>query len=129
MTTNLSLIAGAGRDIKQTIADICALVDGPVSAEVTADDYDTMLAEGRALAMIAPNVAVKVPLTRDGLNMPRAKRCWHSGQCHLMFYRWAGAACRQGRVAFISPFVGRLDDLGKDGMGLIEEHLFNLCQL
>ena len=122
VTTNPSLIAGAGRDIKQTIADICALVDGPVSAEVTADDYDTMLAEGRALAMIAPNVAVKVPLTRDGLKTCRALSdagtavnvtlCFTAGQALL--------AAKAG-AAFISPFVGRLDDLGKDGMGLIED--------
>jgi len=122
VTTNPSLIAGAGRDIKQTIADICALIDGPVSAEVTATDYDTMLAEGRALAAIAPNVAVKVPLTRDGLKTCRALSdagtavnvtlCFTAGQALL--------AAKAG-AAFISPFVGRLDDLGQDGMGLIEE--------
>jgi len=122
VTTNPSLIAAAGQDIKQTIAEICSIVDGPVSAEVTATDFETMLAEGRALAALAPNVTVKVPLTRDGLMTCRALRaddimvnvtlCFTAGQALL--------AAKAG-ASFISPFVGRLDDLGKDGMGLIEE--------
>ena len=122
VTTNPSLIAAAGQDIKQTIAEICSIVDGPVSAEVTATDFETMLAEGRALAALAPNVTVKVPLTRDGLMTCRALRaddimvnvtlCFTAGQALL--------AAKAG-ASFISPFVGRLDDLGKDGTGLIEE--------
>ena len=122
VTTNPSLIAAAGQDIKQAITDICSIVDGPVSAEVTATDFETMLAEGRALAALAPNVTVKVPLTRDGLMTCRALRaddimvnvtlCFTAGQALL--------AAKAG-ASFISPFVGRLDDLGKDGMGLIEE--------
>ena len=122
VTTNPSLIAAAGQDIKQAITEICSIVDGPVSAEVTATDFETMLAEGRALAALAPNVTVKVPLTRDGLMTCRALRaddimvnvtlCFTAGQALL--------AAKAG-ASFISPFVGRLDDLGKDGMGLIEE--------
>jgi transaldolase len=122
VTTNPSLIAAAGRDIKQTIAEICKIVDGPVSAEVTATDFEPMLAEGRILAALAPNVTVKVPLTRDGLMTCRRLRddgimvnvtlCFTAGQALL--------AAKAG-ASYISPFVGRLDDLGKDGMGLIEE--------
>jgi transaldolase len=122
VTTNPSLIAAAGQDIKQAITEICSIVDGPVSAEVTATDFEAMLAEGRALAALAPNVTVKVPLTRDGLTTCRALRaddimvnvtlCFTAGQALL--------AAKAG-ASFISPFVGRLDDLGKDGMGLIEE--------
>ena len=122
VTTNPSLIAKSGRDILDTIAEICGLVDGPVSAEVTATDFETMLTEGRKLAAIAPNVTVKVPLTRDGLMTCRALSdagtdvnvtlCFTAGQALL--------AAKAG-AKFISPFVGRLDDIGQDGMGLIEE--------
>ena len=122
VTTNPSLIAKSGQNIIDRIAEICAIVDGPVSAEVTATDYDTMLTEGRKLAGIAPNVAVKVPLTKAGLQTCRTLSdagtkvnvtlCFTAGQALL--------AAKAG-AAFISPFVGRLDDIGKDGMGLIEE--------
>jgi len=122
ITTNPSLIAKSGHNILETIAEICTLVDGPVSAEVTATDHQTMLAEGRKLAAIAPNVAVKVPLTRAGLQTCRVLSdagtkvnvtlCFTAGQALL--------AAKAG-AAFISPYVGRLDDIGKDGMGLIEE--------
>ncbi len=122
VTTNPSLIAGSGRNIMDAIGEICAIVDGPVSAEVTATDFETMLAEGRKLAGIAPNVAVKVPLTRAGLMTCRALAdagtrvnvtlCFTAGQALL--------AAKAG-ASFISPFVGRLDDIGQDGMGLIEE--------
>jgi len=122
VTTNPSLIAKAGRDIKQTIADICALTDGPVSAEVTATRAEAMLAEADILSAIAPNVAIKVPLTKDGLIVCRqlAARdimvnvtlCFSAGQALL--------AAKAG-ARFISPFVGRLDDLGADGMNLISD--------
>jgi len=122
VTTNPSLIAKSRRNILDTIAEICRLVDGPVSAEVAATDFQTMLAEGRKLASIAPNVTVKVPLNRDGLMTCRALSdagtdvnvtlCFTAGQALL--------AAKAG-AKFISPFVGRLDDIGRDGMGLIEE--------
>ena len=122
VTTNPSLIAKSGHNILDRVAEICAIVDGPVSAEVTATDYDTMLAEGRKLAGIAPNIAVKVPLTKAGLQTCQTLSdegtkvnvtlCFTAGQALL--------AAKAG-AAFISPFVGRLDDIGKDGMGLIEE--------
>lgn len=126
VTTNPSLIAKSGRPLLEAIADICALVDGPVSAEVTATDHDTMLAEGRRLAAIASNVAVKVPLTVDGLRTCRALAdegvtvnvtlCFSPQQALL--------AARAG-AGFISPFVGRLDDLGQDGIGLVRD----ICQI
>ena len=122
VTTNPSLIAKSGRRILDVIAEICELVPGPVSAEVAATDHATMLAEGRRLAKIAPNVAVKVPLTRDGLRTCRALAdegrmvnvtlCFSAAQAIL--------AAKAG-AAFISPFVGRLDDIGQDGMTLIAE--------
>ena len=122
VTTNPSLIAKSGRNILETIAKICTLVDGPVSAEVTATDFETMLTEGRKLAAIAPNVTVKVPLTEAGLRTCRdladsgtkvnVTLCFTAGQALL--------AAKAG-ASFISPFVGRLDDIGKDGMGLIED--------
>ena len=122
VTTNPSLIAQSGRNILDAIAEICDLVEGPVSAEVTATDFDTMLAEGKKLAGLADNVAVKVPLTEAGLRTCRVLSdggtkvnvtlCFTAGQALL--------AAKSG-ASFISPFVGRLDDLGQDGMGLIGE--------
>ena len=122
VTTNPSLIAKSGRDIKQTIADICAVVSGPVSAEVTATDLETMRREADILAAIADNVAVKVPLTPAGLQlcselsaqqiMVNVTLCFTAGQALL--------AAKAG-ARFISPFVGRLDDLGQDGMNLISD--------
>ena len=122
VTTNPSLIAKSGRDMIEVIGEICALVPGPVSAEVTATDHATMLAEGRKLAAIARNVAVKVPLTPDGLKtckvlagegtMVNVTLCFSPAQAIL--------AAKAG-AAFISPFVGRLDDIGTDGMQLIAD--------
>jgi transaldolase len=122
VTTNPSLIAKSGRDLLETITEICDLVDGPVSAEVTATDAETMLKEGQKLAKIADNVAVKVPLTEAGLSVCKALSdqgtmvnvtlCFSAAQALL--------AAKAG-AKFISPFVGRLDDIGSNGMGLIEE--------
>lgn len=122
VTTNPSLVAKSGRDFMEVLKEICEIVDGPVSAEVTATDHETMLAEGRKLAQVAPNVTVKVPLTWDGLKTCRALTdagtqvnvtlCFSANQALL--------AAKAG-ATFISPFVGRLDDLGQDGMELISE--------
>ncbi len=122
VTTNPSLIAKSGRDFKEVIAEICGIVDGPVSAEVTALDADGMVAEGRELAKIASNVTVKVPLTLDGLKacitlttegtMVNVTLCFSANQALL------AAKCG---ATFISPFIGRLDDINIDGMALIEE--------
>ncbi len=122
VTTNPSLVAKAKRDFKEVIAEICAAVAGPVSAEVAATDVEGMLKEGRALARIAKNVTVKVPLTWDGLKACRALTgdgtmvnvtlCFSANQALM--------AAKAG-ATFISPFVGRLDDAGQDGMELVRE--------
>tara|TARA_Y100000741_G_scaffold294299_1_gene234660 strand:- start:16 stop:675 length:660 start_codon:yes stop_codon:yes gene_type:complete len=122
VTTNPSLIYKQGSDMAETIKKICSLVDGPVSAEVTAIDFSKMLEEGEYLASLAKNVAVKVPLTPDGLKACKALReknimvnvtlCFSAAQALL--------AAKAG-ASFISPFVGRLDDIGEKGMDLIED--------
>ena len=122
VTTNPSLVAKAKRDFKEIIAEICAIVAGPVSAEVAATDLAGMLREGRTLAKIAKTVAVKVPLTWDGLKACRALTgegtmvnvtlCFSANQALL--------AAKAG-ATFISPFIGRLDDTVADGMDLIRE--------
>lgn len=122
VTTNPSLIAKSGRPFADVIAEICGLTDGPVSAEVVATDYDNMVLEGRKLAKIAENVAVKLPLTWDGLKACRTLAdegtpvnvtlCFSANQALL--------AAKAG-AAFISPFIGRLDDIHIDGMELIAE--------
>lgn len=122
VTTNPSLIAKSGRDILEVTREICVMVSGPVSAEVTATDADTMIAEGRKLAKIADNIAVKVPLTWDGLkacktlssegNMVNVTLCFSVNQAIL--------AAKAG-ATFISPFIGRLDDINLDGLQLIED--------
>ena len=122
VTTNPSLIAKSGKEFIPLIEEICKIIDGPVSAEVGATDYETMIKEGRKLAKIADNVAVKVPLTEDGLKvckelsdegtMVNVTLCFSAGQALL--------AAKAG-ATFISPFVGRLDDLCYDGLELISD--------
>lgn len=126
VTTNPSLIAKSGKQFLPLIAEICAVVEGPVSAEVASTDYETMIKEGRKLAAIADNVAVKVPLTPAGLKvckelsdegtMVNVTLCFSAAQAIL--------AAKAG-ATFISPFVGRLDDLAQDGMQLISD----ICQI
>ena len=122
VTTNPSLIAKSGRQFLPTIAEICELVPGPISAEVAATDSPTMIREGEKLAGIAPNVVVKLPLTFDGL-----KACAHfSGQgiktnVTLCFSATQALLAAKAGATYVSPFVGRLDDQGADGMALIEE--------
>lgn len=122
VTTNPSIIAKSGRPFKEVIAEICSIVTGPVSAEVTALDYEGMLKEGKELRKIAKNVAVKVPLTVDGLKtckalssegtMVNVTLCFSANQALL------AAKCG---ATFISPFIGRLDDINLDGMELISD--------
>ena len=122
VTTNPSLIKKSGRDILEVTKEICGIVSGPVSAEVTATDADTMIAEGRKLAELASNIAVKLPLTWDGLKacrvlsqegkMVNVTLCFAANQALL--------AAKAG-ATFISPFIGRLDDIHLDGMELIED--------
>jgi transaldolase len=122
VTTNPTLIAKSGRPMAEVIAEICDLVEGPVSAEAVADDVATMLAEGKKLSKIAPNVTVKVPLTREGLIVCRALSdegvktnvtlCFSVPQALL--------AAKAG-ATFVSPFIGRIDDTGENGMDLIRD--------
>ena len=122
ITTNPSLIAASGRNMIEVIKEITALVDGPVSAEVTATDYDTMLAEGRLLRQIAKNVAVKVPLTFDGLKA--CKTLTDEGtsvNVTLCFSATQALLAAKAGATFISPFAGRLDDIGGVGMELISD--------
>jgi transaldolase len=120
VTTNPSLILKSGRDIIEVTKEICSIVSGPVSAEVVATKADEMIAEGRKLAAIAPNIAVKVPLTWDGLQtckvlsgdgfMVNVTLCFSANQALI--------AAKAG-ATFISPFIGRLDDINMDGLELI----------
>ena len=122
VTTNPSLIAKSGRDFVEVVQEICDIIDGPISAEVTATEFDAMLEEGRKLAEIHKNITVKVPLTRDGLKtckalsgdgtMVNVTLCFSANQALL--------AAKAG-ATFISPFVGRLDDIGTEGMQLIDD--------
>ena len=122
VTTNPSLILKSGRDILEVTKEICSIVSGPVSAEVVALEADDMIAEGRKLAKIADNIAVKVPLTWAGLkacktlseegNMVNVTLCFSANQALL--------AAKAG-ATFISPFIGRLDDINLDGMDLIAD--------
>lgn len=122
VTTNPSLIAKSGRPIAEVIAEICDVVEGPVSAEVTATDHETMLREGRYLRTIADNIAVKVPLTVDGLKTCKVLADEGTAvNVTLCFSPAQALLAAKAGAAFISPFVGRLDDIGSEGMGLIAE--------
>lgn len=126
VTTNPSLVAKSGRDFFEVLREICDIVAGPVSAEVAATDFETMLSEGRTLARLADNIAVKVPLTPDGLKACRALAadgtmvnvtlCFSAAQAIL--------AAKAG-ASFVSPFVGRLDDIGADGLALVAD----ICEI
>ncbi|MBK6587223.1 MAG: fructose-6-phosphate aldolase [Acidobacteria bacterium] len=123
VTTNPGLVAKEGDvDFKEHIAKICALVKGDVSAEVTALDTAGMLAEGRELAKIASNVVIKVPLTLDGLKACRTFRAEGTKvNVTLCFSAAQALLAAKAGASYISPFIGRLDDIGQNGMQLIEE--------
>ena len=122
VTTNPSLIAKSGRDFFKVAEEICSLIKGPVSLEVAATEYDEMIKEGQKLIQVAGNVAIKLPLTMPGLRacrffankgiMVNLTLCFSAAQAIL--------AAKAG-ASFVSPFVGRLDDVGQDGLGLINE--------
>lgn len=122
VTTNPSLIAKSGRNFIEVAEEICSIVKGPVSLEVVASDYDLMVKEGLKLSSIAKNVAIKLPMTMEGLKacrffanksiMVNLTLCFSAAQAIL--------AAKAG-ASFVSPFVGRLDDVGQDGLGLIAE--------
>jgi transaldolase len=122
VTTNPSLVKKSGKDFKEVVKDVCAIVSGPVSAEVVAQDFDGMMREAEVLRKIADNVAIKVPLTPDGLKacrklsgdgtMVNVTLCFSANQALL--------AAKSG-ASFISPFIGRLDDIGQPGIELIAD--------
>ena len=129
VTTNPSLILKSGRDIKEVLAEICDLVDGDVSGEVAATDYESMLKEGRELAKIADNICIKLPITMDGLRACKTlvdegfktnmTLCFNANQALLV---------AKAGGTYVSPFIGRLDDMGIDGLELIEEIRHHFCQ-
>jgi transaldolase len=122
ITTNPSLIAASGRNFFDVIAEMCDLTDGPVSAEVAALDAPTMIKEGLKLSKIADNVAVKIPLTMDGLRACYALSCEGiMTNVTLCFSANQALLAAKAGATFISPFIGRLDDIGQDGMTLIQE--------
>ncbi|MFT6333182.1 MAG: transaldolase [Lentimonas sp.] len=126
VTTNPSLIAKSGRDFIEVITEICSIVEGPVSAEVAALDYEGMVREGEILSKIASNVCIKLPLTMNGL-----KACKYFSNkgvktnVTLCFSASQAILAAKAGATFVSPFVGRLDDIGQDGLGLIAE----ICEI
>ncbi len=126
VTTNPSLVSKTGREFFEVLGEICAEVEGPVSAEVTATDFDAMVAEGRKLSGLADNIAIKVPLTWDGL-----KACKSLSQAGIMvnvtlcFSATQAILAAKAGAAFVSPFIGRLDDISQPGMQLIED----ICEI
>ena len=122
VTTNPSLVAKEGRKFEDVIAEICGIVDGPISAEVTALDFDGMMSQGRALAKIHGNVTIKVPLTPEGLKACKALRAEGTNvNVTLCFSPSQALLAAKCGATFISPFVGRLDDVSHDGMDLIRQ--------
>lgn len=122
VTTNPSLVSQTGRDFREVLEEICGLVTGPVSAEVTASDAAGMLAEGESLATVAPNVVIKVPLTWDGLAACRRLADQDIGvNVTLCFSAAQALLAAKAGASFVSPFVGRLDDIGQSGMELIAD--------
>ena len=122
VTTNPSLIAKEGRDFDEIIRDICAIVDGPISAEVISIDADGMLKEARQLAKIHDNIVVKIPMTVDGLKATR--RLAEEGiktNVTLVFSPLQALMAAKAGATFVSPFIGRLDDLSQEGLLLVEQ--------
>jgi transaldolase len=122
VTTNPSLILKSGRNIAEVTKEICDIVEGPVSAEVTATEYSKIMKEAAVLAKIAPNICIKVPLTFDGLKACKALTSdGHKVNVTLCFSAVQALLAAKAGATFISPFIGRLDDTGIDGMELIRE--------
>jgi transaldolase len=122
VTTNPSLVAQTGRKMREVLTDICGLVPGPVSAEVLATDYEPMIAEAHELAKIAPNIVVKIPLIEAGIRA--VKTLTSEGiktNVTLCFSPLQALLAAKAGATYISPFVGRLDDIGHDGMELVEQ--------
>jgi len=122
VTTNPSLIAKSGRKFEEVIKEITGIVDGPISAEVVSTDHDGMIREAEKLAAIHPNIVVKVPMTPEGL---KATKTLHAEgiktNVTLVFTAMQALLAAKAGATYVSPFVGRLDDISQDGMGIIEE--------
>jgi len=122
VTTNPTLIAREGRDFKTIVNEICAIVDGPVSAEVIALDEAEMVAEARDLAQLHPNIVVKIPMTTDGLKAVRTLSAEDiRTNVTLVFSPLQALMAAKAGATYVSPFVGRLDDLSQEGMLLVEQ--------
>ena len=122
VTTNPSLVAKEGRDFHEVLRDIVSIVNGPISAEVTAEDRDGMVEQGRVLAKIHPNIVIKVPLTKDGLQT--CKRLRSEGinvNVTLCFSASQALLAAKAEATYVSPFIGRLDDISHEGMDLIRQ--------
>ena len=122
VTTNPSLIAKEGRDFQEVVHEICSIVDGPISAEAVSPDADGMMAEAESLSKIHKNIVVKLPLTAEGLKA--VKRCSHKGiktNVTLVFSASQVLLAAKAGATFVSPFVGRLDDISHVGMDLVEQ--------
>ena len=122
VTTNPSLAAKTGRDYADSLKEICSIIKGSVSAEVLSTDFDGMVREGKAVAKIASNITVKVPLTWDGLKACRAlSNDGLTVNVTLCFSPVQAMLAAKAGATYISPFIGRVDDVGEDGMGLIRD--------
>lgn len=122
VTTNPTLIGKAGRDFEQTIKEICSIVDGPVSAEVTGKSSEEMIEEARKLSKWADNIVVKIPMGKEGLKAIKVLASEGiKTNCTLIFSVAQGLLAAKAGATYISPFIGRIDDLGFDGMDLIED--------
>ncbi len=122
VTTNPSLLKTANAPYREVIAEICEMVPGPVSAEVVAEDWEGMVREGRELASIAPNVVVKIPMSAEGIRAVRALSAEEiRTNVTLIFSSLQAILAAKAGATYVSPFVGRLDDAGHDGMDVVEE--------
>ncbi|MBI5001850.1 fructose-6-phosphate aldolase [Candidatus Woesearchaeota archaeon] len=122
VTTNPSLVLKVGKNFKDVVSDICQIVDGPVSAEVIATDFDGMIKEGQELVKIHKNVVVKVPMTPAGVKaIAWFSRHGIKTNCTLVFSANQALLCAKAGATYVSPFIGRLDDIGQTGMDLIVE--------
>lgn len=122
VTTNPSLVMKVGKNFKEIVLEICTIVDGPISAEVVSTTFDGMIAEGEELAKIHKNVVVKVPMTPDGVKAIRYFSAHDiKTNCTLVFSANQALLAAKAGATFVSPFIGRLDDIGQTGMDLIEE--------
>ena len=122
VTTNPSLIAKTGKDFDSVVKEICAVVDGPISLEIVSDTFDEMMTEARELAKIADNVVIKIPCTAEGLKTTKALHVEGIGTNMTLVFSTAQAllAAKAG-ASYVSPFIGRLDDVSQPGMDLIEQ--------